>query len=92
MTNTPSPKKGDIALVCAHATEGPTTLIPHLHFWMLPDGVDFKRPDGSRGNATWFVACDACFKQAKGDAQKVKYVGDVVWDDDRPMKYVTPEG
>jgi hypothetical protein len=31
------------------------------YYYLPPSGIEFMRPDGSRGTAMWMLLCDACF-------------------------------
>lgn len=51
----PSPKPGDAVLGCVHRPN------PYqAHVFHAPDGIEFMRPDGSHGRATWMMLCDDC--------------------------------
>lgn len=55
------PKDGDLILVCGHGGSA------HYHWFALnsdddgnPIPAQFRRPDGSEGEATWACLCDEC--------------------------------
>ena len=54
------PTEGATILHCGHLGPGET---PHRRArWFKFDGpVRFERPDGTRGEAEWFAACEPCF-------------------------------
>jgi hypothetical protein len=71
------PKHGDTILHCGHRNHS-------KHWFKFADGpIKFARPDGSRGEAEWFTACDRCFmRHGEKAANHVK--GDAVWTGDEP--------
>lgn len=89
MTKTkPQPKSGDVLLGCVHRPN-----IYAAHIFQTP-GISFKRPDGSKGIATWIVLCDKCFQEyvVKGDGPThVPLACDFTWRDrDDPIVYKDP--
>ena len=73
------PKGGDCVLHCGHTNNG----LSH-HWWGAPDGIQFKRPDGTKGVALWIVTCEKCFTAADGDFDKIQIRGDGRWIGDEP--------
>jgi hypothetical protein len=49
------PKDGDTVMHCGHISEYPA------HWFQYEEALKFTRPDGTRGEAEWFVACEPCF-------------------------------
>lgn len=72
------PRDGDLILHCGHLRKR------RHHFYFVPEGSEFTRPDGSTGSARWFMCCDRCFR-SRGPRFLVR--GEVVWQGDEP--YVT---
>ncbi len=72
-------------LLCDHALD----VDEKLHFWQLKtgdgQGVEFKRPDGSAGLATWAAACNDCFVEADGQFVLLKIKNDGKWIDGKPI-------
>ena len=70
------PKDGDTIMHCGHVTKS-------MHWFQYEEAIGFQRPDGTRGSASWFAACEACF--IKRGAKVVNYVrGDATWTGDSP--------
>jgi len=81
------PKKGDVIIHCGHLN------VDGHHFFSLPGGdrnVWFVRPDGTRGEAAWIVACDDCWRAADGNPAAIKIHGDGIWNNDDPILYEGP--
>ena len=76
------PKAGDTILHCGHL--GRRKFVQHPAHWFKFDGpIGFERPDGTRGEAEWFAACEPCFiKHGEKAADVVR--GDGVWTGDLP--------
>lgn len=72
------PTNGEFCLHCGHLDHD-----TQFHFWMINGG--FVRPDGSVGRAKWLIACDPCFRMAKGDATRILVRGDATWLGDEPI-------
>lgn len=72
------PKDGDTLLTCGHE-------VGHYHFWKFPGGIDFRRPDGTIGEAEWLCACEACFTLSGGEALRVPVRSDATWRGDAPV-------
>ena len=69
------PKDGDALLHCGHLNDNRKFewfLIPH------DDGVSFRRPDGTVGNAKWITVCLPCLQKFK-DPMAVPIRGDGTW-------------
>jgi len=65
------PKAGDTIMHCGH-------LVGRMHWFQYEQPLKFQRPDGSRGAASWFAACDRCF--VRHGEQVMDYVrGDGTW-------------
>lgn len=81
------PQHNDVVIHCGHLGARKT------HFWKCERGLEFSRPDGTRGTAQWIVCCDRCFKKAHGDPEKVLIRGDAQWIGDEPIirKHPKPE-
>lgn len=73
------PRDGDTVLHCGHVKGSSRN-----HFWRLPHGVPFERPDGTSGKAGWIVACDPCAQASGMDPLAVAIVGDARWNGDAP--------
>jgi hypothetical protein len=76
------PKDGETILHCGHLETK-----PH-HFFAFGDGniivsVNFTRPDGSRGEATWMVLCNQCFAIHQTEPEKAMRA-DAIWIGDEP--------
>lgn len=70
------PKDGDRIMHCGH-------VVGRMHWFQYEKPIRFQRPDKSRGEASWFAACDACF--IKRGEKVVDYVrGDATWNGDAP--------
>lgn len=75
------PKHGDTILHCGHLGQSTTH---HPAHWFKFDGpLGFQRPDGSRGEAEWFAACEPCFIK-HGETVANHVCGDSVWMGDEP--------
>ena len=76
------PQDGDTILHCGHL--GRSKIVQHPAHWFKFDGhIRFERPDGSRGEAEWFAACEPCFiKHGEKVANRAR--GDGVWTGDAP--------
>ncbi len=76
------PKDGDTILHCGHLGRSSRTARPV--YWFKYDGtVRFERPDGSRGQAEWFAACEPCFVE-HGEDVASRARGDGRWTGDEP--------
>ncbi len=73
------PRTGDTILHCGHLLDAGKT---RWFRYAVPAG--FVRFDGSRGMATWFAACEACFIK-HGDRVADFARGDEVWVGDGPV-------
>ena len=73
------PKDGDRVLHCGH------TDAPHWHWWNLPNGMGFRRPDGTEGSADWIVSCESCAQAAKFDTHQIRIRGDAKWLGNAPV-------
>lgn len=51
------PKDGDTILHCGHVPDSRS----HVHWFKFDVPIQFVRPDGTRGEAVWFAACEPCF-------------------------------
>jgi hypothetical protein len=70
------PKHGDTIMHCGH-------LAGSLHWFQYETPIRFQRPDGTRGEALWFAACEACF--CKHGVKATRFVrGDGIWTGDAP--------
>jgi hypothetical protein len=76
------PKNGERVLTCSHRDD---EFKPH-HFFKLEPHVDFGRPDGSTGRATWAVVCNSCFR-SNADSPMDMITGDALWRGDEPAIY-----
>jgi hypothetical protein len=77
------PKDGDLILICGHSQKP-------FHWFVLdtddtgdPVPLQFERPDGSTGEATWACICDTCVR-ADLDPQ-ASIVGERRWIGDEPF-------
>lgn len=84
------PKDGDQVLLCEHASDEKC----HCHFFNLPEGLVFVRPDGTGGNAKWIVICEECFAKYPDPSlqQLMAYIvrSDATWKGDEPEIKVNP--
>jgi hypothetical protein len=71
------PKDGDTILHCGH-------LGNNRHWFKFESPVTFERPNKTRGQAEWFVSCDACFVIHGEDVAKFVR-GDGVWTGNGPI-------
>jgi hypothetical protein len=79
------PKNGDTIMHCGHLRHGARLARP-AHWFRYESPIKFTRPDGSRGEAAWFAACEACF--IKHGEQVVKFVrGDGRWEGNDPVVF-----
>jgi hypothetical protein len=70
------PKDGDTIMHCGH-------VVGSLHWFQYEKPIHFQRPDGTRGEASWFAACERCF--VKHGEKVVRFVrGDGTWTGDEP--------
>jgi len=76
------PKHGDTILHCGHL--GGRLFAQHpAHWFKFDTPTCFERPDGSRGDAEWFAACEPCFiKHGEKVANRAR--GDGLWTGDEP--------
>jgi hypothetical protein len=72
------PKDGDTILHCGHL------LVPNRNWFKLDGFQHFERPNGTCGQAEWFVACDACFIEHGEDVAQFAR-GDGVWTGEGPI-------
>jgi len=77
------PKDGDTIMHCGH-------LDGSMHWFQYEQPIRFQRPDKSRGEATWFAACEACFLK-RGDKVADYVRGDATWHGDEPFILETEE-
>ena len=73
------PKDGDTLLHCGQRDA------KTLHWWHLPDGMEFRRPDGKETNGNWIVSCDPCAQAVGFDALKITIRGEGTWMGDAPI-------
>lgn len=66
------PKDGDTVMHCGHPEHG------RMHWFQYETPVRFSRPDGTRGESMWFVACQACLLR-HGDRAPDFVRGDDRW-------------
>lgn len=71
------PKGGDVVMHCGHLNQS-------MHWFEYEKAIGFQRPDGTRGQAAWFAACQACFVR-HGDKVTRFVRGDGVWTGDAPV-------
>lgn len=74
------PKDGDLVLHCGHL--GQSYPGERWHWFEYDPPTKFKRPDGTKGEASWLVACNACFER---HGEKVPVRGDGRWKGDEPV-------
>jgi hypothetical protein len=74
-TDVAGPAEGDCVMGCKHAIEDAA----HAHFWLVPEGLPFRRPNGTTGEAKWIVACDGCACRADFDPLRVPVSADMTW-------------
>lgn len=74
------PRDGDTIMHCGHCIGIPG----HVHWFKYEEPIKFQRPDGSRGQAAWFVACEPCFfKHGKRVTDFAR--GDARWHGNEPV-------
>jgi hypothetical protein len=71
------PRDGETVLHCGHLDS-----VPH-HFFAMSDGnnvagINFTRPDGTAGTATWMVLCSSCFSSHANEPERCMRA-DAVW-------------
>ena len=69
------PIDGETVLLCGHKSET-------WHWYLIPGGLRFVRPDGSEGTATWKVECDRCDRRYQGRSD---VRADAVWQGNAPV-------
>lgn len=72
------PRSGETVMHCGHLDRG------DLHWFQYGRPIEFSRPDGSRGEASWFAACSSCYAEHAEDAPKFVR-GDGRWTGDAPV-------
>jgi hypothetical protein len=78
------PKDGDTIMHCGHLDRG------CMHWFKYDRAIKFTRPDGTRGEAEWFAACQPCF--IKHGEKVIDFVrGDDCWIGDEPAIQEEPE-
>ena len=76
------PRDGDTILHCGHLGRG--ARMEHAWHWFKFDApTKFERPDGTRGEAEWFAACEPCFIE-HGEKVTDFVQGDGRWHGDEP--------
>lgn len=50
------PDPGDVCIGCVHEPNP-----KECHYFLIPGGMDFARPDDSTSTAEWILLCDRCF-------------------------------
>lgn len=82
----PSPKPGDVLLGCIRRPD------PYAaHIFQLLNGIEFKRPDGTYGNAKWFALCGVCFRKHLNEPMKAPIGCDLTWPEGvSPIEYKEP--
>ena len=71
------PKDGDTIMHCGH-------VVGSMHWFQYEKPLRFQRRDGTRGEASWFAACERCF--TRHGALVVNYVrGDEIWTGNVPV-------
>jgi hypothetical protein len=72
------PKDGDTIMHCGHLDRG------RMHWFQYERPLRFERPDGTRGEAEWFAACQPCY--ARHGEKVTQFVrGDGRWTGDAPV-------
>jgi hypothetical protein len=71
------PKHGDTIMHCGHPDRGA------MHWFQYEAPIKFTRPDGTRGAAEWFAACQRCFMK-HGDEVTRFVRGDKRWIGNEP--------
>lgn len=70
------PRDGDAITHCGH-------VVGRMHWFQYARPLRFRRPDGTRGEASWLAACEQCF--IRHGAEVVNFVrGDGTWTGDAP--------
>lgn len=80
------PKDGDLILVCGHRHAS------KYHWYSLEDiddngnpmPIQFKRPDGSEGEASWMCICDRC-NTVYAEKPSLAIRGERTWMGDDPF-------
>lgn len=73
------PIEGETILRCPHRGR------KDYHWYLAARGIDFTRPDGTNGTATWICACDLCNEQCGGKIENVPIASDGVWMGNAPV-------
>lgn len=71
------PIDDDTIMHCGHLED-------HMHWFQYEKLIRFKRPDGTCGEAAWFVACQPCFVRYGEKVTKLVR-GDRRWTGDAPV-------
>lgn len=92
MTDRSRPQPGDVLLGCIHY---PNPYAAHIFLVPNPNGLPFRRPNGTHCSAKWIVLCDTCtaiFMNHDGRLTPDVPIGcDATWrDDDEPIQYLEP--
>ena len=83
------PEDGDTILHCGHLGQSARAHHP-AHWFKYVEPIRFERPDGTRGAAEWFAACEPCF--VKHGEKVANYArGDSIWTGDAPAIERTKE-
>lgn len=72
------PKQGEKVVHCGHLRKG------RHHFFQVQGKLEFIRPDGTKGTASWAVICDDCHKLHPGQPEKV-ICADGTWIGNTPI-------
>lgn len=70
------PKDRETILHCGHIKR------KGMKHFFKSSGTQFTRPDGTTGEAQWWVCCQRCFDRYHGDFQ---VRGDATWIGDEPF-------
>ena len=75
------PKDGECVLHCGHLKRWHDR---SWHWFQYATPMKFQRPDGTKGEADWFIACEPCFhKHGEGVTKFAR--GDAQWNGDEPV-------
>jgi len=79
------PQHGDVVVHCGH-TDGSA----EREWFRAEEPIPFERPDGTKGEAQWIVACMDCYASADGNPLALEIRGDGVWQGNEPALRKVP--
>lgn len=72
------PRDGEVVLLCGHHTKT-------YHWFRCEAGIEFQRPDGTRGRSHWIVSCQACYLRHGQDPGSMPIRTDGIWQGNAPI-------